>query len=188
LIQIAALIGFTIACFAGGYITDVITARMIIRHDGQYFPEQRLVSLIPGCFVAPVGCIIIAFACSRQLEWVAIAFGFGMGKYCSLAKQTFLTFLFSVSFGTVFAPNIAITYVVESRPKQASEAMVAINFFKNLVAFLFLYTAVDWVAAKGWIQVYMIMFILVTLSMLLAIPFYFYGPKLRKASKLNRFL
>lgn len=94
-----------------------------------------------------------------------------------------------MSFGTVFAPNIVITYVVECRPKQASEAIVAINIFKNLVAFLFLYTALDWVAAKGWIEVYMTMFMLVALSMLLAIPFYFYGAKLRKASsRLDRFL
>jgi len=77
--QIAAIIGFVLACFTGGYVADAITARMIIR-QGRVFPEQRLVSLIPGCVIAPVGCIIIAFACSRQLSWVSIAFGFGMGK------------------------------------------------------------------------------------------------------------
>lgn len=79
--QFAAIIGFVIACFAGGYATDVITARMIIRHNGLVFPEQRLVSLACGCYIAPVGCIVIAFACSRQLEWVALAFGFAMGKH-----------------------------------------------------------------------------------------------------------
>ncbi len=77
--QIAAIIGFVFACFAGGYVADAITARVIIR-QGRVFPEQRLVSLIPGFVIAPVGCILIAFACSRQLSWVAIAFGFGMGK------------------------------------------------------------------------------------------------------------
>lgn len=79
--QVAALIGFVIACFAGGYFADVLTARMIKRQDGAVFPEQRLASLLPGCFIAPVGCIIIAFACSRNLHWVAIAFGFGMSKF-----------------------------------------------------------------------------------------------------------
>jgi MFS family permease len=79
LIQIAAVIGFILACFTGGYVADAITARMI-RRQGRVVPEQRLVSIIPGCFIAPVGCIIVAIACSRQLSWVAIAFGFGMGK------------------------------------------------------------------------------------------------------------
>ncbi|SPO07008.1 related to MFS transporter [Cephalotrichum gorgonifer] len=172
LMQVAALVGFVTACFAGGYLADVLTARMIKRHDGAVFPEQRLASLIPGCFIAPAGCIIIAFACSRNLHWVAIAFGFGM-----------------VSFGTVYAPNIAVTYVVESRPKHASEAIVIINVAKNLVAFLFLYVAVDWVAARGWIEVYMIMFMLVALSMLFAIPLYFFGRKLSAwSSRFDRFL
>jgi hypothetical protein len=82
-----------------------------------------------------------------------------------------------VSFGTIFAPNIAITYVIECFPRNSSEALVAINVFKNLVAFLFLYTAVDWIALSGWIQVYMIMFMLVSLSMFLCILFYVFRSK-----------
>jgi hypothetical protein len=71
-----------------------------------------------------------------------------------------------VSFGTVFAPNIVITFVVESHPNFAAEALVVVNVFKNLVAFIFLYTAVDWVQGSGWLQVYMIMFMLLNLSVL----------------------
>jgi hypothetical protein len=85
--------------------------------------------------------------------------------------------MLAVSFGTVYSPNIAITYVVESCPHFAAESLVAINVFKNLVAFLFLYTAVDWVQSQGWVQVYMIMFMLVSLGGLLAIPFYYMGQK-----------
>ncbi|KAF2801514.1 MFS transporter [Mytilinidion resinicola] len=158
LMQIAAIIGFLIGCFSGGYFADIITAVVIRKQKGAVYPEQRLVALIPGCLIAPAGCILIAFACSEKLHWVAIAFGFGM-----------------VSFGTIYAPNIAVTYVVECYPRVVAECLVAINVFKNLVAFLFLYTAVDWVASSGWIQVYMIMFMLVSLGMLLAVPFYFFG-------------
>lgn len=67
-----------------------------------------------------------------------------------------------------------MTYVVESYPGTAAEALVAINVFKNLVAFLFLYTAVDWVSSRGWIEVYMIMFVLTSVGVLLAIPLYFF--------------
>lgn len=79
--QIAALIGFIIACFGGGYLSDAITAHIVKRNEGQIRPEQRLISLLPGMFIAPAGCILLAFACEEQLSWVAIAFGFGMGKY-----------------------------------------------------------------------------------------------------------
>lgn len=79
-----------------------------------------------------------------------------------------------MSYGTIYAPNITITYVAECYPNFAAESLVSINVSKNLVAFLFLYTAVDWVASRGWLEVYMIMFMLVSLSMLAALPFYFY--------------
>ncbi|KAH7024150.1 aldehyde dehydrogenase [Ilyonectria destructans] len=164
LMQIAAIIGFVVACYGGGYICDVITARCIVRNRGVFVPEQRLISLSPGCLVAPIGCIIVAFACDKSLHWAVIAVGFGM-----------------VSFGTVYAPNVAMTYLLDSYPVFAQEILVAINVTKNLVAFLFLYVAVDWINSQGWIQVYMIMFMVVSLSMLLSIPIYLYGRKAREA-------
>ncbi|KAJ9136833.1 Aldehyde dehydrogenase [Pleurostoma richardsiae] len=164
LMQIAAIIGFAIACYGGGYICDVITARLIIRNRGVFVPEQRLISLLPGCFIAPAGCILLAFSCQNKLHWIAIAFGFGM-----------------VSFGTVYAPNIAMTYLLDCYPAFAREILVAVNVIKNLVAFLFLYVAVDWVNSQGWVQVYMIMFMVVTLAMLLAIPLYYFGDNARTA-------
>ncbi|KPM38686.1 hypothetical protein AK830_g7880 [Neonectria ditissima] len=120
LMQVAAIIGFVIACYGGGYICDVITAKCIVRNGGVFIPEQRLKSLAPGCLVAPIGCVIVAFACDRSLHWAAIAVGFGM-----------------VSFGTVYAPNVAMTYLLDSYPIFAQEILVAINVTKNLVAFLF---------------------------------------------------
>ncbi|EFX02135.1 aldehyde dehydrogenase [Grosmannia clavigera kw1407] len=164
LMQIAALIGFVFACYGGGYISDVITARLIIRNRGTFVPEQRLVSILPGCFIGPAGCILIAFACDRSLHWSAIAVGFGM-----------------VSFGTVYAPNIAMTYLLDCYPEFSQEILVAVNVVKNLVAFLFLYVAVDWIKSQGWIQVYMIMFMVVTLPLLLAIPLYYFGRRAREA-------
>jgi MFS family permease len=79
LMQIAAIIGFIFGCFTGGYLADIITAAIIRKQNGDVFPEQRLLAMIPLSFIAPVGCILVAFACSEKLNWVAIAFGFGMG-------------------------------------------------------------------------------------------------------------
>ncbi|KAJ5037142.1 hypothetical protein J3E74DRAFT_431473 [Bipolaris maydis] len=152
-----------VSCFMGGYVADLITAAVIRRHDGAVYSEQRLISLISEGFVAPAGCIVVAFACSEKLHWVAIAFGFGM-----------------VSFGTVYAPNIVITYVAEGHQTFATESLVTINIFKILVAFLFLFTATDWIAAQGWVQVYMIMIMLVSTGTLLAIPVLFLWVKVEK--------
>lgn len=80
MVQIAAIVGFVLACFAGGYVADIITAALIRRQGGSVYPEQRLISILPGCLIAPAGCIVIAFVCAHKLSWVGIAFGFGMGS------------------------------------------------------------------------------------------------------------
>lgn len=81
LIEFAALIGFLIACFGGGYLADIITIKRVLREKGEVYPEQRLTSLIPGFWLSPLGCIIVAITCANKLSWVGIAFGFGLGKY-----------------------------------------------------------------------------------------------------------
>jgi MFS family permease len=80
LMQIPAIIAFVIATFLGGYLADTITACMIRKQNDHVAPAQRLVGLLPAFWVAPAGCIITAIACSQRLHWIAIAFGFGMGK------------------------------------------------------------------------------------------------------------
>lgn len=85
-----------------------------------------------------------------------------------------------VSFGSVYTPNIAITYVVHRHHRDAAECLVLINIFKNLVAFLFLYEAVGWVNKNGYIQVYMVMFMLNILLLIFAIPLYYYDARKRR--------
>lgn len=85
-----------------------------------------------------------------------------------------------MAFGTVYAPNVAMTYLLDCYPAFASEVVVIVNVVKNTIAFVFIYTAVDWVQSKGWVQVYMIMFMVVSLSMFLAIPLYFWGGRARQ--------
>lgn len=76
--QVSAIIGFVIACLGGGWLSDVVTARRIIKANGMVYAEQRLISLLPGMVIGPAGCILIAFAGSRTLAWPALAVGFGM--------------------------------------------------------------------------------------------------------------
>lgn len=89
LMEIAAIIGFVIACFGGGYLSDTITAHIVSKSHGVIRPEQRLISLLPGMLIAPAGCILLAFACQYKLSWVAIAFGFGMGKRLPFPSSIF---------------------------------------------------------------------------------------------------
>jgi hypothetical protein len=73
-----------------------------------------------------------------------------------------------------------MTYLLDCHPAFGQEVLVVVNVVKNLVAFVFTYVAVDWVNSQGWIQVYMIMFMVVTLATVLAVPLYFLGGKTRR--------
>ncbi|KAF7174303.1 hypothetical protein CNMCM5623_006862 [Aspergillus felis] len=158
LMEIAALIGFILACFGGGLLSDLINSRIARRRaDGQVRAEDRLLSLIPGMAIGPAGCILLAFACQNHLHWAAIAVGFGM-----------------VSFGSVYTPNIAITYLAHRHQRDAAQCLVLVNVVKNLVAFLFLYEAVDWVQSQGYLQVYLVMFALGVVTIGAALPLYLF--------------
>ncbi|GFF57529.1 uncharacterized MFS-type transporter C1271.10c [Aspergillus udagawae] len=161
LMQIAALIGFILACFGGGLLSDLINSRIAHRRaDGQVRAEDRLLSLIPGMAIGPAGCVLLAFACQNHLHWAAIAVGFAM-----------------VSFGTVYTPNIAITYLAHRHQRDAAQCLVLVNVVKNLVAFMFLYEAVEWVQSQGYLQLYLVMFALGVVTIAAALPLYLFHGK-----------
>ncbi|KAH1547842.1 hypothetical protein KXX57_002236 [Aspergillus fumigatus] len=163
LMHLAALIGFILACFGGGWLSDLINSRIARRRaDGKVRAEDRLLSLIPGMAIGPVGCVVLAFACQNHLHWTAIAVGFGM-----------------VSFGTVYSPNIAITYLAHWHQKDAAQCLVLVNVVKNLVAFTFLYKAVEWAESKGYLQLYLVMFALGFVTIGAALPLYLFHGKRR---------
>lgn len=88
LLQIAAIIGFFLATLAGGWLSDVITARQIRRAQGKLVAEQRLVSLIPFCWVAPLACLLSGYGASHGWPWYGIAITFGMREFISAQDDT----------------------------------------------------------------------------------------------------
>lgn len=78
LMQIAAIVGFIFATLAGGWLSDVITARQIKRAGGNLVAEQRLISLLPFCWVAPLACLLTGYGASKFWPWYGIAITFGM--------------------------------------------------------------------------------------------------------------
>lgn len=56
---------------------------------------------------------------------------------------------FTVAFGRIYASNVALIHVVECYRGIEADYLLTINVFKNLVAFLYVYTAMNWVSVKG---------------------------------------
>jgi hypothetical protein len=86
----------------------------------------------------------------------------------------------------VYAPNIAITYVVDSFPEQSAQCLVSINVFKNMIGFLFTYQAVTWIQKQGFLRPYIILMALQLSIFVVALPLYWYGKRLRHSTFLNR--
>jgi hypothetical protein len=191
LMQFAAIIGFILAMFFGGYMSDVITAREIIKNKGNVITEQRLKSLIPLGWVSPLGCLLTGLAGEKIWPWYSIAITLGMRewnrpcKVCRCDKRTDIDDS-TVSFGVVYTPNIAISYVVDSFPEQAAQCLVAINVFKNMVAFIFVYQAVTWIQTQGFLRPYIVLMTLQLTVFIFAVPLYLYGKRLRHSAFQDR--
>ncbi|KAJ5991655.1 MFS transporter [Penicillium canescens] len=194
LMQISAIIGFTLSTFGGGYVCDLITARMTKRNRGVFVPELRLVSMGPihslGLLAAlswhsPVTGNPTGHSSQSDSAWVSSSTSLHLFSLCltpvdpGFDDEWADTAWRSVAFGAVYAPNVAVTYLVDCYPAFASEVLVIVNVAKNAIGLVFLYVAVDWVQSKGWIQVYMIIFMVVSLPIVLTIPSYFWGDRAR---------
>jgi hypothetical protein len=66
--------------FLGGYMSDVITARQIIKNKGNVITEHRLKSLIPLGWVSPLGCLLAGLDGEKLWPWYSIGITFGMRK------------------------------------------------------------------------------------------------------------
>jgi hypothetical protein len=61
--------------------------------------------------------------------------------------------------------------------------LVAINLFKNIIVFILIYVAADWIKTSGYLEVLMIFFALTMIGLIFAVPLYFFGPSLRRISR-----
>lgn len=76
-------------------------------------------------------------------------------------------------------PHPGVTYVVDSFREYAAQALITINFFKNICAFIFLYEAVTWIEVWGFLTPYVFMMVALIIIYGSALPLYYYGEKLR---------
>ena len=128
-------------------------------------PESRLVLLIIPTLITPAGCLLFGYAVGRDLSWVAIYFGFGM-----------------ISVGLTAVPTITMTYVSDCYYPVNEDALQLVNGLKNIVCFGFLYGVIPWVTDVGYIKTFGTQAGLYVALLLLGVPLYFMGEKIRHVS------
>ncbi|TAQ87152.1 hypothetical protein B7494_g4530 [Chlorociboria aeruginascens] len=163
LIYLSPFIGGVMGTAVAGKVSDFVVRAMAKRNGGLYEPEFRLIMAIPVAVTTVIG--LMGFGWSAQIHdaWIVPTIFFGI-----------------ISFGCSLGSTTAITFCVDSYRVYAGEALVTLNFSKNifhgLVFSLFFNT---WLEADGSRMVFIWLGIIQLILMTLTIPMYIFGKRAR---------
>jgi hypothetical protein len=171
-----ASVGYTnFAFFVGGFIglltagplSDFVAKRGARKNDGVREAEMRLPALIPFFVITVIGIVVGGLGYQRLWSWrVIVVVGYGFA---------------GVTVTTV--PTIITAYAIDCYKPLAGEIMVITTVVKNTCGFAMSYWIPTLSAKYGFIGPAMVQFSLATGPLLLGIPVYFFGKRLRILTK-----
>ncbi|KAJ5372664.1 Major facilitator superfamily domain general substrate transporter [Penicillium concentricum] len=163
LVYISPFVGGLLGTAVAGKVSDIIARFMTRRNGGIYEPEFRLVMALPIALSTVIG--LMAFGWSAEIgdSWIVPTIFFGL-----------------ISFGCCLGSTTAITFCVDSYRQYAGEALVTLNFSKNILhGLIFSLFIVDWLDADGSRTVFLSIGGIQLFFMLMSIPMYIYGKRAR---------
>ncbi|KAB5559838.1 major facilitator superfamily domain-containing protein [Coniochaeta sp. 2T2.1] len=162
-VYIGPFIGGVLGTAVAGKLSDVIVQWMARRNDGLYEPEFRLVMMLPVAITTGAGLIGFGWTAEARENWLIPTFFFSL-----------------VGFGCSLGSTTSITFVVDSYRQYAGEALVTLNFCKNVLhGLVFSLFVTHWLESDGARRVYMWIGIIQVLATLLSVPMYIYGKRMR---------
>jgi hypothetical protein len=163
LVYISPFVGGVLGTGVAGKISDLIVRAMSRRNGGLYEPEFRLVMAIPIMLTTCIGLIGFGWSAEEKDHWMVPTAFFGI-----------------LSFGCALGSTTAITFCVDSYRQYAGEALVTLNFSKNVLhGLIFSLFVSQWMSADGSKDVYMWLGIIQLLIQLTTIPLFIYGKRAR---------
>ncbi|KAF7548076.1 hypothetical protein G7Z17_g7285 [Cylindrodendrum hubeiense] len=163
LVYISPFVGGILGTGVAGKISDIIVKAMARRNGGLYEPEFRLVMAIPILITTCIGLMGFGWSADEKDHWMVPTIFFGV-----------------ISFGCSLGSTTAITFCVDSYRQYAGEALVTLNFSKNILhGLVFSLFVTHWLNADGPKQVYIWIGIIQLILMLSSIPMYIYGKRAR---------
>ena len=116
LVYMSPFIGGILGTAVAGKFSDVIVRFMARRNHGIYEPEFRLVMAIPIAITTAIGLMGFGWSAEERDAWIVPTIFFGV-----------------ISFGCSLGSTTAITFCVDSYRQYAGEALVTLNFSKNIL-------------------------------------------------------
>ncbi|KAK7408861.1 hypothetical protein QQX98_008984 [Neonectria punicea] len=163
LVYISPFIGGILGTGVAGKISDIIVKAMARRNGGLYEPEFRLIMAIPIIITTCIGLMGFGWSADERDHWMVPTIFFGI-----------------ISFGCSLGSTTAITFCVDSYRQYAGEALVTLNFSKNILhGLVFSLFVTHWLDSDGPKKVYIWIGIIQLILMLCTIPMYIYGKRAR---------
>jgi hypothetical protein len=163
LIYVSPFIGGVLGTAVAGKVSDIVVRAMARRNGGLYEPEFRLVMAAPVAVTTVIGLMGFGWSAEIGDHWIVPTVFFG-----------------TVSFGCSLGSTTAITFCVDSYRQYAGEALVTLNFSKNIFHGLVFSLFVNaWLEAKGPKEVFLALGGIQLGLLALTVPMYIWGKRAR---------
>ncbi|KAI0391713.1 MFS general substrate transporter [Xylariaceae sp. FL0594] len=163
LVYISPFIGGVLGTAVAGRVSDVVVKAMARRNGGLYEPEFRLVMAAPILVTTLLGLIGFGWSAEANDPWIAPTLFFGV-----------------VSFGCSLGSTTAITFCVDSYRQYAGEALVTLNFAKNVLhGLVFSFFVTGWLKSDGSRAVFTWIGVIQLVVLLTTVPMYVFGKRAR---------
>lgn len=163
LVYLSPFIGGVLGTAVAGKMSDIVVMAMARRNGGLYEPEFRLMMVIPTALSTVIGLMGFGWSAEEKDNFWIPTFFFGL-----------------ISFGCSLGSTTAITYCVDSYRQYAGEALVTLNFSKNIFhGLVFSLFVVSWLESNGPKQVYICLGAIQLAALLTTIPMYIFGKRAR---------
>ncbi|EEA19461.1 hypothetical protein TMatcc_009597 [Talaromyces marneffei ATCC 18224] len=163
LVYISPFVGGVLGTAVAGRVSDIIVRYMTRRNGGIYEPEFRLVMAIPVALSTAAGLMGFGWSVEERDAWIVPTIFFGI-----------------ISFGCSLGSTTSITFCVDSYRQYAGEALVTLNFSKNVFhGLVFSLFIVDWLKSDGTRTVFLAIGGIQIACLLTSIPMYIFGKRAR---------
>jgi hypothetical protein len=163
LVYLAPFIGAVLGTGVAGKISDILVRSMARRNGGLYEPEFRLIMALPILITTCMGLIGFGWSAEVHDEWIVPTIFFGI-----------------ISFGCSLGSTTSITFCVDSYRQYAGEALVTLNFTKNIAhGLVFSLFVSHWLEKDGPKKVFIWIGVIQLVVCLFSIPMYIFGKRAR---------
>ncbi|TLD32557.1 major facilitator superfamily domain-containing protein [Venturia nashicola] len=163
LVYIAAFIGGVFGTAVAGKLSDIAVKFMAKRNGGVYEPEFRLVMIVPVAISSVAGLMGFGWSIEVKDMYMVPTVFFGL-----------------ISFGCSLGSTVAISFAVDCYREFAGEALVTLNFSKNILhGLVWSLFFPEWLEHKGSKKVFVAIGMIQLACLLFTIPMFIYGKRAR---------